>query len=764
MARVNHRRVKELKAEKRKTITDKMFFTSRLLAGHYSDIAMAQTRRYKFSRRVKVRLEWKPRSPELAYTAFDVIWINTGHKFITEKRKREERYDLVTGLFAHELGHVFYTPFPMAQTHTNYFQRGKMYPEKLKHTTKQGRENERAMWNYCNDKPEKMEAMVTLLHHLHNVVEDGYIENKMLDRYPGVLGHGLKAMREVHFAKMKTLSELVEQEADGERHIWQSIQQVILSYMKWGEIKYGEEPMNDERLQAVFPLLPDLDLALTSDDPKDRFRVVNKIINSCWPYVQDYLDHCENAATSAGSGASASGMVSSGLSGLAGATVIAQGTTPAVNDGKGAPAASSGSSRAATMQQAAAAGHPAPEPPKEDPAEEEPAEDKSEKEDEEEKSSPDDGADDEDEAPPPQQMGRNPDTEGSPTQTVGAEEQGRIPHHQTDQLHEPTGGETEHNDEYTGSGYTRSAEDIENLLDDMAERAACNELETERRLAINALAQTISYGDIHSGCSFNVHRIVEVSDEMVDAYRTVAPDLLHISKLLRRSIEQLLQDKQKGGKLTNLMMGRRLQANALHRKDGRPFYKTTLPNDRPEMAVALLLDESGSMCSSHRATYARASAIILHDFCRSLKIPVMVYGHSTGGGGVDLYSYAEFDAIDRDDSFRMMDISSRGSNRDGAALRFVAEQLIKRPEEFKMLMLVSDGQPADFGYSGTAAEEDLRGIKQEYKRKGVTFIAAAIGDDKENIKRIYGDSFLDITDLNKLPVKLTEVVKRSLRV
>ena len=112
----------------------------------------------------------------------------------------------------------------------------------------------------------------------------------------------------------------------------------------------------------------------------------------------------------------------------------------------------------------------------------------------------------------------------------------------------------------------------------------------------------------------------------------------------------------------------------------------------------------------------------------------------------------------------MMDIAARGSNRDGAALRFVAEQLVKRPEEVKILILVSDGQPAAPGYYGSAAEEDLRGIRQEYRRKGVLFIAAAIGEDKQNIERIYGDSFMDITDLNQLPVKLTAAVKRHMRV
>ena len=44
------------------------------------------------------------------------------------------------------------------------------------------------------------------------------------------------------------------------------------------------------------------------------------------------------------------------------------------------------------------------------------------------------------------------------------------------------------------------------------------------------------------------------------------------------------------------------------------------------------------------------------------------------------------------------------------------------------------------------------------------FVAAAIGNDKQNIERIYGDSFMDITDLNTLPVKLTSLVKRHIRV
>ena len=62
----------------------------------------------------------------------------------------------------------------------------------------------------------------------------------------------------------------------------------------------------------------------------------------------------------------------------------------------------------------------------------------------------------------------------------------------------------------------------------------------------------------------------------------------------------------------------------------------------------------------------------------------------------------------------------------------------------------------------TAAEADLRGIKLEYSRRGVQIYAAAIGEDRPSIERIYGSGYLDITDLNDLPVMLTNLVVRHL--
>jgi cobalamin biosynthesis protein CobT len=302
---------------------------------------------------------------------------------------------------------------------------------------------------------------------------------------------------------------------------------------------------------------------------------------------------------------------------------------------------------------------------------------------------------------------------GSDKQETTDKEGGRIPYHQTDSVSEPVGGETEYDEDYKREQNDRAAEDIERMLEQMAEKATCTQLENERIKELNDAAKSISYGNIHNGVNIAVHRIADVDEQLQDQYHAISGPLLNISRQLQRSLIQKLKDQQRGGKQTGLVMGRRLDAHALCRNDGKVFYKNNLPNEIPRISVGLLLDESGSMSCGDRATYARAAAIILYDFCQSLNIPIMVYGHSTGWRtGVDLYSYAEFDSIDKNDKYRLMDISARGSNRDGAALRYVAEQLSKREEEVRILILVSDGQPADSGYSGTAAEEDLRGIEQ----------------------------------------------------
>ena len=776
MARVDHKKIRQLIAQKQKTVTDRQFFSSRAFAAYFADMALAQTRRYGYHRRVKVRTVWEPKNGNTAMTNNELIWLNAGHPSITQHKSRAERYAQLCGLFAHELGHVLYTDFITSQTHLTRLDSGFWYPEPPPLRTSREQHAEEELWDYSGDSRKHQSMVRFIMHDIMNILEDGYIEQRMIAEYPGVLGQNLQARRASTFADMPTLSQVIENEPE-QGHVWLTIQQALLSYMKWGELKYGDTPLTDERVQVVFGLLPELDKALLSRDLRDRCRAANLIMVRCWHYIKDFLDHCEEMAeqaTPGGDDSVAVGILQQLVSALAGASAAAEGSSaPATGAPGNAAPPTSGSTAANRAKTAMLAAQAAEEPEEETEnaagsatgAEEQEGDDGTEsptplgtsEDDEENGSNGSGGLGDELSA------GSSDNQQPSNCQTVSDTEQGRLPQRQTDTLSVPEGGTTEHDDTYRGTGYANAASDIARILEAVAEDAVHTSLEKERKRELNELAQSISYGNIHNGVNMTVHRICEVEPELRDEYDEVADDLLHISRQLQKSVTQKLEDSRRGGKQTSLLMGRRLDAHAIARLDGRVFCKNALPNEAPVLSVGLLLDESGSMCSCDRATYARATAIILYDFCRALDIPIMVYGHSTSSGRVDLYSYAEFDAIDRDDRYRLMDISSRGSNRDGAALRYVAEQLAKRTEDVKILMLVSDGQPADSGYYGTAAEEDLRGVKQEYQRKGILFVAAAIGADKDNIERIYGDSFLDITDLNKLPVKLAGIIKRYIR-
>ena len=147
MARVNHKLVRRLLDEKRSKISDRQFFTSRVLALHFEDMAAAQTRRYSYSRRVRVRLAWNPKSGSVAYTNNLTIYINinAGHELVTQNHGRVERYEIVSGLFANELGHCLFTDFLSAQTHANCLESGLWYPETPKLTSVEDIRNEREL-------------------------------------------------------------------------------------------------------------------------------------------------------------------------------------------------------------------------------------------------------------------------------------------------------------------------------------------------------------------------------------------------------------------------------------------------------------------------------------------------------------------------------------------------------------------------------------------------------------------------------------------
>ena len=107
---------------------------------------------------------------------------------------------------------------------------------------------------------------------------------------------------------MSTVSQMIEQEDDGNSHIFQSILQIMLSYAFFGEIKYDGSPLSDERIQTVFRLIPQIDEAVSTTSARQRWKIVSLVMIRCWRYIEDYIELCkkhQDEAASSGSAGSA---------------------------------------------------------------------------------------------------------------------------------------------------------------------------------------------------------------------------------------------------------------------------------------------------------------------------------------------------------------------------------------------------------------------------------------------------------------------------
>ena len=717
--RTSHRLVRKRILEEKSKITDEEFFSSKAYRAYLTDIAEAATKRYR--RPLKVTVVADHEDSTLAYTDFNGIFINACNEITWSMPSRMLRSMSIEGLTAHENGHNLFTDNSVWRAFHKALARGKFYPRVPKGLDASQKVYAQQILEALKDDTDDIPSLVinSTAKALSNILEDGYVDARYAFEFPGNPARGI-TLNNIRIAER---SPDIQSMVDKKYCDHTVILNLLVQYVNAGEVN-NLSGYTGELLDMVAHFIPVIDECIHDEDARVRCEACNRILIDLWPIMQrcfDQLRDMKNAQDQSEQGnSSASGSASGGNgTGQGGSNPQPSSGTQAVQEelDQQLPKAPVNF----TMNTTAVASngnfiHDAGQA----------------------------------------------QTLRTQVERVLAEETDRIASH-TSSLTEGEGdGQVTTNTQYEGAGYQHAAADIERVLEEMAEGRVHEALEEELSEELQREADSISYGNAHRNISVTVNRMARVEQELIDSYHAVAPELLMLSKRLQRSVSAVLNDKRQGGKQTGLLAGKRLNQHAFHRNDGRIFCNTRLPTEPINLSVGLLIDESGSMCGNDRITRARATAIVVQDFCEKLGIPIMIMGHTAWNSHVELFSYAEFDSVDKNDRYRLMDMCPRDCNRDGAALRFVAEKLCRHPAEVKMLIIICDGQPNDNGYSGTGAEADLRGIKLEYSRKGIQIFAAAIGDDRDRIERIYGSGFLDITNLNELPVMLTQLISRNL--
>lgn len=802
-------KVKQRASLKRSSITDKALFGSRKTRENLLAVAIGFLVKVRCTKtRIKLQLGYDKKNEMVACTNGSTIYINAACDLVKYYKDQTDRYRAVRGLLAHELGHIAYTNFATSELCLSRIRAGRLSPDPVDDKSTRFRAGLIGLEGALDSKDEEtLDILAGVILQASNVLEDGYIEERILEGRHGVLSDDLELVRKAHFATMPTLHELEDKEADGDAHRFQTLMILLLSYGKFGDFRYeNKDELKSPAVLLVYKCLPAIDEYLETRDSMRRFALLYTCLCLLWPELSSYIEWVkekrEEQKQNDEEGAADPNNVSGGMSNAGGTP---SGTTsntaeddssgsgsgsPPSQNGKGSKGRQNARSSLSKAIQKAAASSAVGENESDTPGEESSAsgsqskasesakEDAEQSEDGTEKGAAEpseDGEDGAENGAAGQSDADDGEEEGGPEAQSGADametspgsgsidgvqdvtdaEGGRFGREQGECEDAEDDGVVETDDEYEAQGYDKAADDIDRLLDSIATDMAEAELDAEKTSALQSEAKNMNLGNRHKNVNIHMKRVTDIPESLIEQYNQVAPQINVIVTHTTRKLDQMLKDKRQGGKRKNLYVGRRFDAGAAYRDDGRVFSNQKLPGGAPQVAFGLLLDESGSMSYGDRTTYARTTALIMHGICQKLSVPLTVYGHTTGDwDGVDMHLYADFEAYDNNDKYRMMDISSRNANRDGAALRFVGEQLIKRPENTKVLFVVCDGQPADYGYSGDEAEQDLREVKAYLKKNGVDLVVAAIGDDKENIHRIYGDSFMDITNLQKLPTIL----------
>lgn len=293
-----------------------------------------------------------------------------------------------------------------------------------------------------------------------------------------------------------------------------------------------------------------------------------------------------------------------------------------------------------------------------------------------------------------------------------------------------------------------------------------NEQKKEFRKQLNMKARKSVQGSCHEEIKLIVHR-PEVTAQNREEYHNMATVLLPVIRELVRKTNPLLEHEVSSEFAKSQLYGTKFCADQAASLDFRVFARKRPPTEEPSLAVALRIDESASMSAFGRLDAAKQAAIALYEFCTGCGIPIMVYGDTADRSRLEqmsIYAYVDLESKDADEKYALMNIQARSNNRDGMALRIISDRLLNAPQKTKLIISISDGQPKAIpDYTGEKAARDMKETLQEYRRKGIQFLAAAIGQDKEAIRELYGaENTLDITDLKQLPARLVQIIARFL--
>ncbi len=250
-----------------------------------------------------------------------------------------------------------------------------------------------------------------------------------------------------------------------------------------------------------------------------------------------------------------------------------------------------------------------------------------------------------------------------------------------------------------------------------------------------------------------------------DKHRIVKHNIAELTDMLRKSLvlrsEEQVVLSDRGTILPSRLwrIGRSSEATVFQRE---------LKADAADFVVDVLIDASGSQMS--RQSEVALQAYIISEALSNVEFPHRVMSFCTFWDYTILHRFREYDDS-RTANENIFNYVTSSNNRDGLAIRTVGQSLLTRPEEKKILIILSDGKPYDVivnrpnarnpqPYQGKYAVNDTATEVRRLRSQGVSVLGVFAGEEKDlsTEKKIFGKDFAYIRDI----VNFSKIVGRYL--
>lgn len=242
------------------------------------------------------------------------------------------------------------------------------------------------------------------------------------------------------------------------------------------------------------------------------------------------------------------------------------------------------------------------------------------------------------------------------------------------------------------------------------------------------------------------------------------PEIVAESKQLRDVLKKVEETPRE----TRNQHSGKISLKSLYRVGAKKydvFKKRIEPNPTNLPVISIVWDGSGSMHGYEKQEHSTIACSSIEEATKNI-LPLKITNFDTSRQFVNHTIVKDFDENPTQNKAYSFGTQKRfgGGNKDGFSIRVCAEELSKRKEQKKILIVLSDGMPTDYNGGVKAALEDVKAAVNEARKKGIILIAVFFGDEntrtilKEDYKFMYEKNLISC-DVNDITKNLTKLVK-----